>query len=153
MKKMEFHGQTAGGKWTPTYNSWKHMIRRCHSKKNKNYADYGGRGIKVCKRWRNSFAEFLKDMGKKPLGRFLNRKNNNGNYSKANCEWATWDKQSNNKRNTVLITFKGKTQSASQWTRELGYSRYLIRGRLAMGWSKREAVSTKKGERTRWIQP
>src|SRR5271155_3606778 len=65
---------------TPTYSTWKAMIKRCENKNASNYSYYGGRGIKVCERWRNSFADFLYDMGKKPEGTSIERKDNNGNY-------------------------------------------------------------------------
>jgi len=74
------------------------MIRRCTSPKDAAYAGYGGRGITVCKRWLNSFENFLADMGPRPQGVSIDRLNNDGNYTPFNCRWATPKQQANNQR-------------------------------------------------------
>jgi hypothetical protein len=86
---------------TPTYHSWSNMIQRCTNPKHHRYANYGGRGIAVCERWRE-FANFLADMGVKPPGHSIERKDNNGNYEPGNCKWATFAEQSHNTRMTKL---------------------------------------------------
>jgi len=85
-----------------TYFCWKSMIRRCskEGQNDKGYKNYGGRGIKVCKRWLK-FENFLEDMGEAPKGLTLDRKNNNGNYNKHNCRWATMTQQIHNRRKRI----------------------------------------------------
>ncbi len=92
------HGHTSNGNISPTYQSWSHMKRRCTDPNVKAWKDYGGRGIKVCDRWLESFENFLADMGEKPPGLTLDRKNNDGSYEPSNCRWATREEQAINKR-------------------------------------------------------
>lgn len=84
-----------------TRNSWRNMKQRCYNPNNHNYRYYGARGIKVCKRWLNSFENFLEDMGERPKGMTLDRKNSNGNYKKSNCRWADSSTQRANQRPRV----------------------------------------------------
>lgn len=80
------------------YKSWINMIHRCYNKNTINYDYYGGRGIEVCDRWRNSFINFLEDMGERPPGTSLDRIDVNGNYGPSNCKWSTPKEQAGNKR-------------------------------------------------------
>lgn len=92
------HGHARNGKVTSEHHAWNDMKQRCYNSNNPRYKDYGGRGITVCYRWLNSFENFLADMGPKPLGLSLDRKDNEGNYTLDNCRWATPMEQAANRR-------------------------------------------------------
>ena len=95
------HGHTrrvGGRKTSPTYNSWQGMRQRCTNNNARAYRNYGGRGIKVCERWLNSFSNFLEDMGKRPEGRTLGRIDNDGDYEPSNCRWESTAQQGRNSR-------------------------------------------------------
>lgn len=95
------HGDAPRKKQTKEYKAWANMIARCENPNVDRYPIYGGRGIKVCARWRMSFENFLSDMGRKPsLDHSIDRIEVNGNYEPGNCRWATPDVQANNKRNS-----------------------------------------------------
>lgn len=104
-----------------TYKVWKDMRARCYNPNNSEYQNYGGRGIAVCDWW-SSFANFYADMGDRPDGLTVERKDVDGHYEPANCTWATRSQQANNKRTTRKLTINGRTQSLSEWCRELGFS-------------------------------
>ena len=83
---------------TSTYRTWQQMKRRCFNPANHNYKYYGGRGVVVCDRWRESFEAFLEDMGERPSGHTIDRINSDGNYEPGNCRWATPTEQRRNRR-------------------------------------------------------
>ena len=85
----------------PLYKTWSGMKRRCTRAAAADYARYGGRGIRVCERWLNSFADFVADMGPRPPGTSIDRINNDGNYEPSNCRWATNEQQYSNRRSTA----------------------------------------------------
>ena len=124
------HGHSRKGLIIKEYHCWEHMTQRCNNPSNPSYPDYGGRGIKVCDRWLYSFANFLEDMGPRPLGMTLDRKDNDGDYCKENCRWATSREQNNNRRDNVWIEYNGETRTISQWARHLGIHANTLWNRL-----------------------
>ena len=126
---------------TRVYKVWRAMHDRCYNSNNANYYLYGGRGIRVCKRW-FSFDTFRTDMGERGPGLSLERRNNDGMYSPQNCHWATHTEQGNNKRTNVRIQVGGRVQTIAQWARETEQPPLRIWQRLSRGWSAERAVST-----------
>jgi hypothetical protein len=113
------------------------MRKRCASK----HKDYGGRGIKVCRRWQDSFEAFLRDMGPRPSPQHsVDRKNNSGDYTPKNCRWATREEQASNTRRNHVLTIDGKTQTLVAWAREFGIDHRTILMRLRHRWSAADAV-------------
>lgn len=127
---------------TPEYASWTAMIKRCFYETAAYYPDYGGRGITVCDEWRHSFPQFLADMGKRPRGHSLDRIDNDGPYSPANCRWANQKTQCRNKRSNVIVDFDGKSQCLSTWAEQLGFAPYVLSKRLRAGWSVEKTLTT-----------
>lgn len=125
---------------------WRTMNYRCYNAKTKGYEDYGGRGIKVCNEWRNSFQLFkewsIKNGYKHGLS--LDRIDVNGDYEPNNCRWVEWRLQARNKRNTVYLTAFGETKPFTEWleTCATGMSEFTIRSRIKRGWSAEEALTT-----------
>lgn len=136
------HGATRGGRnSTATYCVWTSMIQRCENPKVRSFHRYGGRGIRVCDRWRGSFEAFLADMGEKPSGRTIDRIDVNGNYEPSNCRWATPAEQARNRGNNVLTADGVRTirDRLSHGERALSIAREL-------GVGVRTVYSVKRGE-------
>jgi hypothetical protein len=125
---------------SPEYAAWKDMKRRCLNPNAPNYKDYGGRGITICSRWLQSFQNFFDDMGKRPEGKSLERKNNNGNYAPGNCKWANRFEQARNTRRNRYVELDGRRQTVSEWAREIGRPPVWLRDRLDSGMSPRKAI-------------
>lgn len=115
---------------TPTWVSWVEMRRRCYSKHRKEYPNYGGRGIKVCDEWKNSFQTFVNDMGIRPNGHTLERIDNNSDYSPKNCKWIPRAEQELNKRSNVFIEVEGKIMCVAQAARFLNKAPSTIYSQL-----------------------
>lgn len=122
------------------YRSWKDMRARCSNPNNDDYADYGGRGIRVCERW-NDFSAFCADMGDRQAGRTIDRIDNNGNYEPGNCRWSEAKTQANNKRSNRVITMGGVSKTLQAWCDQFGIEPSKVRYRLSRGWSLEAAFS------------
>lgn len=123
IERLKMMNTKHGASNTSEYYSWQNMIQRCTKKTSTSYMDYGGRGITVCKRWRNSYSDFIEDMGMKPsTGYSIERIDVNGNYEPNNCIWATAAEQSKNKRvNKNSVTgFSGISPRNGKWTARIG---------------------------------
>lgn len=150
MGKRIFHGMSN----TRLYRIWKNMNKRCSCEKDQKYKNYGGRGIKVCDRWRgeNGFINFLEDMGEEYFEKAsiygeenisIDRINVDGNYEKSNCRWATRDQQMNNKTDNRIVVYNGESltlmQAIEKYAPNLPYTTAL--GRLNNGWSIDDIIS------------
>lgn len=140
-EKNSTHGHSRGYVTTPTYRTWVNMINRCSNPKTIHYHNYGGRGIKVCDRWLK-FENFLEDMGEKPKNTTIERIWNDGNYESGNCRWATYKEQNNNRRSNHFLTFRGKTQTIAQWSREIEVNGSTLFDRINNGWTVERALTT-----------
>ena len=138
-KRFGTHGLCA----TPEYEVWLALRDRCNNPNNKEYPNYGARGIK-CHPDFDDFPTFLAHVGKRPSkGLMIDRIDNELGYAPGNVRWATPTQQANNKRNNVRLTFRGKTQTATEWCRELnnGMKARVVHIRLRLGWSDEDAIT------------
>lgn len=127
----------------PIRSTWDSMKQRCYNPKSTRWQWYGARGITVCRRWRNSLEAFRQDMGPRPPGCCLDRKNNDRNYTPGNCRWATIKQSANNKQNTRWLKYKGRTQSIDDWPAETGITYHVLTQRIhRLKWSVRKALTT-----------
>ena len=128
---------------TPTYRIWQCMKSRCYNTNLSQYRHYGGRGIAVCGRWKDSFENFYNDMGERPSPEYsLDRVDNEDNYSPINCRWATRDEQANNRSNNALITHAGITLNVMQWAKKTGIQAATIYARVKSKWPADKILST-----------
>lgn len=144
LRQATVHGKAARmPTMSKVYQTWLNMRRRCNDPRSKKFKDYGGRGIRVCQAWNDSFEAFYADMGDPPSERHsIERKDVNGDYTPSNCCWATNKEQANNRRNSRRVTWNGRTQTVAQWADELAIPARRIWQRLKRGWSPEEALST-----------
>lgn len=129
---------------TSTYDSWAGIIERCCNINSSNYKSYGAKGISICENWRNSFEEFLKDMGERPDGFTIDRIDVNGNYEVSNCRWANAKTQANNRTNNRKISFNNQIHNLAEWSDITGINPSTISKRIdKYGWSIEEALTRK----------
>ena len=134
------HGHTTHTGSSPTYKSWHMMKQRCYNPNNAQYHDYGGRGITMCAKWL-SFENFLADMGERPDGTSLERKDNNIGYYPDNCRWATKSEQQRNRRTNVRLTLGNTTMILVDWAAKLDITPHALIGRLRR-WPLEKALTT-----------
>lgn len=134
-------GEYVGGKITHgmsrtvEFRTWRSMRNRCYRPSDISFKHYGAKGVKVCKRWRNSFENFFQDMGHRPQGRFtLERRNRDKDYTPKNCYWATYIEQANNRSNNRMITIDGVTLTVAQWCRKYNIPVATAWHRMHRGW-------------------
>lgn len=123
------------------YNIWGQMKQRCLNPRDDTYQRYGARGITVCARWRDSFENFLADMGPRPKGMTLDRIDNNGPYTPENCRWADNTTQYRNRRQTVWIEFNGERLCRKDWAKRYSIDEATLAQRLSRGWSVERALT------------
>lgn len=129
------------GKRSAEYQAWQSMNNRCSNPKTEHFAKYGGRGITVCQRWRESFADFLADVGPRPdSSHSLDRKDVNGNYEPGNVQWATKKAQARNTRSNHQLVIDGVSRCLAEWGELSGNNGRKIYKRLQRGWEPRAAV-------------
>lgn len=133
---MATHGMSG----TKTYCTWQGLVSRCRKKDDKDYPNYGGRGITVCKEWLK-FEGFYKDMGKRPKGKTIERIDVNGPYDFWNCRWATVKEQNRNRRNNRTVKAFGKIRILQEWADEFKINKVTLLDRLNRGWKPEIAVS------------
>lgn len=135
------HGHGRAGAATGEFWTWNHMLGRCRNPRNKDYRNYGGRGIRVCERWL-TFAVFLADVGLRPSSEHtIERIDVNGHYEPGNVRWATLAEQSRNKRNTRWVTHEGTTLCLSEWAARAGLKTATLLWRLDSGWTVEKALT------------
>ena len=139
---------------TPLHNKWMSMKERCNNPHSKSYSRYGGKGIRVCQEWQESFHSFYEwamASGYQP-GLTIDRIDNSKGYSPGNCRWATTKQQNRNYSRNHLITYKGKTKCVADWSEETGIKGSTILFRLNAGKTLDEVFDKTDGRSTRWLK-
>lgn len=137
--------KTHGKSRSPLYKIWSGMKQRCLDKNCKAYVNYGGRGIKICENWIDSFSCFYNDMSESyKKGLEIDRIDNNGNYELSNCKWSNREEQSNNRRSNIILEFNGIKKNITQWAEFTKISRKIIFQRISRGWSIEKALTSPK---------
>lgn len=143
-KVSRFARKTQGGLSSHSlFTTWRNMMNRCYKSHDKNFKNYGARGITVCDRW-HQFENFIADMGEKPFPKAtIERKDNNGNYCPENCVWATRTIQTRNKRNTRKVQYQGEERSLAELAELAGVPLRNVRERIDRnGWDIERALTT-----------
>lgn len=141
--------RTHGMSETVEYRTWAGIKKRRLNTRCADYPNYGGRGITVCDRWKNSFENFYEDMGPRPHDTTIDRVDFNGNYCPENCRWATQSEQYANRRRSSRcienLTYNGQSRTVTEWAVHLGWNNDTIIKRLRRGWSVEDTLSKPLG--------
>ena len=140
-EKIRHTSQVHGMSTTREYTSYHAMKQRCNNPNNPEYPRYGERGINVCKRWLDSFENFLEDMGPCPKDYTIDRKDNDGNYTPSNCRWASDKEQALNRRTTRTVTYHGVETTYVELCEKFNISLPALNYRLSTGMSLEEALN------------
>lgn len=139
----KIHGGAKRGLHEPEYRTYRSMKKRCLDPKNNRFNSHGGRGVTICERWLSSYSNFLEDMGRKPSPKHsIERIDNNGNYCKENCHWATSIQQANNRRSNKILTLNGQSKTIAEWGRITGFGWSVIQQRLRRGDTVEQSLTT-----------
>jgi hypothetical protein len=141
IRRNTIHGFATVGHKCSEFNTWMNIKQRCYNPKNDRYTDWGGRGIKVCRRWlgKNGFINFMADMGPKPSkNHSIDRIDNDGNYTSSNCKWSTRKEQASNTSKNRWLSHNGTTMILTDWAKSLkcqesGIQYFLKKGKT-MDW-------------------
>lgn len=137
-RKPKTHGMSGH----PILVSYSKMKERCNNSNFLHYHRYGGRGITISEDWKR-VDKFIEDMLPSWFEEAtLERIDNDGNYTKENCRWATRKEQASNRSTNIFITYNGKTQTIMDWGTELGMNRNTLYSRISRGWDVKEAIET-----------
>lgn len=128
----------------PRFAIWHGIKDRCFDSRHHAFHRYGGRGVTMCERWRQSFDDFCADVGPRPARMTIDRIDNERGYEPGNVRWATYTEQNRNRSDTRLLTAFGRTQCVAEWATELGISRAAIAGRLRRGWPVEKALGLRR---------
>jgi hypothetical protein len=145
--KLTTRRRTHGKSHSAEYAIWSGMKARCENLSSAAWKHYGGRGIKICDRWKSSFSLFLQDMGPRPSTKHeIERIDNSGNYEPGNCKWALRVEQCNNTRRNVFITISGERHTIAQWARIKNIPVGVIHSRINLGWTPEKAITLPVGQ-------
>jgi len=145
---MEQHGHAPRSGFTPEYTVWNNIRQRCTNRGAHNFKFYGGRGIRVCDRWRRSFKAFLADVGTRPgPGYSLDRIDNARGYEPGNVAWRSMKEQSRNTRRNRVIEFRGERMCVAAWAERIGMPQIALLKRLRRGWTVEQALTLPLGHR------
>ncbi len=136
-ERVTKHGMFGSREW----KTWNSLLQRCENPNSPDYPRYGGRGISICAAW-HEFEHFYIDMGDRPAGTSLDRINVDEGYCPENCRWASATVQQRNRRDAIMVEWRGKTKNIHDWAEQLGLVMSTLKNRLGAGWSVEEAFTT-----------